>query len=275
MAPSREARATSTAPPKASALRRCFPGTGLGEPKMGLTPPRDVHGHALCPHTHSHTPSTCRSRSHPCAHRQAPTCLAPAGILSCTPAAHAMHPQPPCAYPDTSVHPQCPVQTPHHGHTHPHSLHIPCYAHLSPCAHSLHAPYIYSLPCTLTPHTPHTMHTLSIPHAHLPMPCALTPHPAYLPYAPTTLSPHCPHSPTLHTLALHPMHTHPTASAYSHQAVHSHPTLHACSPSPLTLSPYSTHTHPAMHTHPMSCTLAPYLVDTQPHHAHSAMPYVH
>lgn len=259
MALPREARATSTAPPKASALRHCFPGTGLREPKMGLAPPWDVHGYALCPHTQSHNPSTCHSCSHPCAHRQTPMCLAPAGTLSCTPASRAMHPQPPSTYPDTSVHHWRPVQTPHHGHTHPHSSHIACYAHPSPCAHSLHAPCIHSLPCTLTPHT---MHTLFIPHAHLAMPRTLTPHPACSPYVPTTLNPHRPHS-------SHIAHTHPTPTADSHRAVHSHPALHGCSLSQLTLYTPRTHTPcdaPLLHT---------YLVDAQPRHAHSPMPYAH
>lgn len=240
VAPPREARATSTAPPKALALQHCFPGTGLGEPQMGLAPPWDAHGRTLCPHTQSHNPGTCHSCSHLCAHRQAPMCLAPAGKLSCTAASRAMHPQPPSTYPDTSVHPRRPVHTPHHGHTHPHSSHIACYAHPSPCARSLHAPCIHSAMHTHSPHHAHSLHppcTLShATHTH-PTPCMFTLCTNHTQSTPSTLIPHCTHSPyTPCTLTPHPLHT--------HTGLCSHPALHGCSPSQLTLSLYSTHTHP-------------------------------
>lgn len=209
---------------KALALWHCFPGTGLGDPKTGQAPPWDVHGHGLCPCTQSHIPSTCHSCSHPCACSQAPMYPTLAGTISCALAAHAMHPQPPCTYLDTSVHPQHSGHTPLPVHTHSMprlyslpltlTLHTPLPTHTYPhCAHSPHTLHIHPMS---QPHSIHIVH--AHPHSHL------APH-AHSPYPQCTLAAGCrvpPHSIHAHLHHSHFFHT-PHTPCYTHLPLVMHP----------------------------------------------------
>lgn len=165
---------------------------------------------------------------------------------SCTITARAGTPSP---HVHTLMNLEHPLHTPCHRNPHPHSSSMlrtafflcslnPCPMYFLSAVHSL---LTHPIPCTL-----------SIPINTYPCPHTLPIHPM-----PQSHS-HCPHLTTLHTLALHPMHIHPTPRHWVYtQALGLRTvipsTLHTCSRSPFTLSLHSMHTHPTVHTHPMPC----------------------